>query len=218
MGADAVGAATPGRHQPRRHCKYSRFVCIERAPQPTARRVPFALIRSNTPEVQSPAPREAREAILERIFREHGQLVLDTAYRLTGSLSDAEDVLQDVFLGLPAALERYQPRDAFAAWLRRVTVRVALMRLRRDRGRREIALDAVPEPSVRAHDSSGERAEIERAIAGLPDGLRAVFVLREVEGYSHAEIAALLDIREGTSQVRHHRAVRMLRAALGDFG
>jgi RNA polymerase sigma-70 factor (ECF subfamily) len=166
--------------------------------------------------VPSRKPRESDEAILERIFRENGQLVLDTAYRLTGSVSDAEDVLQDVFLGLPAALERYQPRDTFAAWLRRVTVRVALMRLRRDRGRREIALDAVPEPSVRAH-SSDERAEIERAIAALPAPLRTVFVLREVEGYSHAEIADLLDIREGTSQVRHHRAVRLLRAALGDF-
>ena len=175
-------------------------------------RVSLALVRPNPSAVPSSKPREADEAILERIFREHGQLVLDTAYRLTGSVSDAEDVLQDVFLALPAALERYQPRDAFAAWLRRVTVRVALMRLRRDRGRREI-----PEPSVRAHDEAAERAEIERAIAALPDGLRTVFVLREVEGYSHAEIADLLDIREGTSQVRHHRAVRLLRAALGDF-
>jgi RNA polymerase sigma-70 factor (ECF subfamily) len=155
------------------------------------------------------------EQTLERIFREHGQLVLDTAYRLTGSVSDAEDVLQDVFLGLPAALKRYRPRDAFAAWLRRVTVRVALMRLRRDRGRREIALDTVPEPSVRAHDGAAERTEIQRAIAALPVPLRTVFVLREVEGYSHAEIAKLLGIREGASQVRHHRAVRMLRAALG---
>lgn len=184
-------------------------------PQPKVRRVPLALVRSDSPAVPSKTPVEADAAIIESIFREHGQLVLDTAYRLTGSVSDAEDVLQDVFLGLPAALERYRPRATFAAWLRRVTVRVALMKLRRDRGRREIALDAVSEPIARAHDSLGERAEIERAIAALPDGLRSVFVLREVEGYSHAEIAALLGIREGTSQVRHHRAVRMLREALG---
>lgn len=154
--------------------------------------------------------------MLARMFREHGQLVLDTAYRLTGTVSDAEDVLQDVFLGLPAALERYEPRDAFVPWLRRVTVRVALMHLRRHRGRREISFDAVPEPAVPPPDGSLSRDAITRAIAALPDGLRSVFVLREVEGYSHAEIAALLDIREGTSQVRHHRAVRMLRAALGE--
>jgi RNA polymerase sigma-70 factor (ECF subfamily) len=154
--------------------------------------------------------------MLARVFREHGQLVLDTAYRLTGRVSDAEDVLQDVFLGLPAALERYQPRDAFVPWLRRVTVRVALMHLRRARGRREIPIDAVAEPSVPPPDGLFAQNAIARAIAALPDGLRAVFVLREVEGYSHAEIAALLDIREGTSQVRHHRAVRLLRAALGE--
>ena len=179
--------------------------------------MPLALVRSDPHAVPSETPLHADAEVIERIFREYGQLVLDTAYRLTGSVSDAEDVLQDVFLGLPAALERYRHRDTFPAWLRRVTVRVALMRLRRDRGRREIALDTVAEPIVRAHETSGERAEIERAIAALPAGLRAVFVLREVEGYSHAEIAALLDIREGTSQVRYHRAVRMLRAALGAF-
>jgi RNA polymerase sigma factor (sigma-70 family) len=154
--------------------------------------------------------------MLARVFREHGQLVLDTAYRLTGRLSDAEDVLQDVFLGLPAALQRYEPRDAFVPWLRRVTVRVALMHLRRSRTRREIPFDLVPEPSIPEPDRLLAQDAIARAIAALPDGLRAVFVLREVEGYSHAEIAALLEIREGTSQVRHHRAVRLLRAALGD--
>ena len=153
--------------------------------------------------------------MLTRVFREHGQLVLDTAYRLTGNLADAEDVLQDVFLSLPRALQRYEARDAFAPWLRRVTVRVALMHLRRDRGRREVPIEAVPELPLPPFDASLERDVIERAIATLPVGLRTVFVLREMEGYSHAEIATLLSIREGTSQVRHHRAVRMLRAALG---
>lgn len=178
--------------------------------------MPLALLSPDSPPDPHLAPAESDAQMLERLFRAHGQLVLDTAYRLTGSVSDAEDVLQDVFLTLPSALERYEPRDAFVPWLRRVTVRVALMRMRRERGRREIAIDAVPEPRAPGQDRSAERAELERAIAALPDGLRAVFVLREVEGYTHAEIAALLDIREGTSQVRHHRAVRMLRAVLGD--
>jgi RNA polymerase sigma-70 factor (ECF subfamily) len=177
----------------------------------------LALFRED-PHPPSAAPAsETDVAMLARVFREHGQLVLDTAYRLTGSLSDAEDVLQDVFLGLPASLKRYEPRDAFEPWLRRVTVRVALMHLRRHRGRREIPFEAVPEPTAPLPEASFAQEAIARAIAALPDGLRAVFVLREVEGYSHAEIAALLDIRVGTSQVRHHRALRMLRAALGDY-
>ena len=177
--------------------------------------MPLAVADRDTP-TSSPARDEPTEVMLERVFREHGQFVLDTAYRLTGSVADAEDVLQDVFLGLPDALRQYRIDTAFAAWLRRVTVRVALMHLRRGRNRREVAIDASTEPHVLAHDPSMQRDALERAIASLPDGLRAVFVLREVEGYSHAEIAALLEIRENTSQVRHHRAVRMLRSALGE--
>jgi RNA polymerase sigma-70 factor, ECF subfamily len=177
--------------------------------------VPLALVRPDPP-AEAVTPAESAEAMLERIFRQHGQLVLDTAYRLTGRISDAEDVLQDVFLALPGALERYEDRDTFLPWLRRVTVRMSLMHLRRCRNRREIAIESVPEPSTPASEASIERDALQRAIAALPDGLRAVFVMREVEGYSHAEIANLLDIREGTSQVTHHRAVRLLRAALGD--
>jgi RNA polymerase sigma-70 factor, ECF subfamily len=178
--------------------------------------VPLALVSDHAPSHSPKHPPEADATFLERIFREHGQLVLDTAYRLTGTLSDAEDVLQDVFLALPSAMQRYQDRQAFIPWLRQVTVRVALMKLRRERGRREVGIDTIPEPRApRQHDSSGE-SDLARAITALPVALRTVFVLREVEGYAHAEIAALLGIREGTSQVRHHRAVRLLRAALGD--
>jgi RNA polymerase sigma factor (sigma-70 family) len=179
--------------------------------------VPLALLSDDSPHGSRTPPAEPGVLSLEHIFREYGQLVLDVSYRLTGSVSDAEDVLQDVFLALPAALDRYEDRQAFVPWLRRITVRVALRKLRRERGRREVAIDSVAEPSAPMPSHAGERAAIERAIAALPDGLRAVFVLREVEGYSHAEIAALLDIREGTSQVRHYRAVRLLRAALGDL-
>ncbi|MEO8563805.1 MAG: sigma-70 family RNA polymerase sigma factor [bacterium] len=178
--------------------------------------MPLALIANDALPPSATRPLDADGQLLERVFRQHGQLVLDTAFRLTGSVSDAEDVLQDVFLALPSALERYEDRQAFVPWLRRVTVRVALMRLRRERGRREVAIDTIVEPRDPREQDTGERAEIERVIAALPTSLRTVFVLREVEGYTHAEIATLLDIREGTSQVRHHRAVRLLRTALGE--
>ncbi|MEP6619349.1 MAG: sigma-70 family RNA polymerase sigma factor [bacterium] len=171
------------------------------------------------PSGRDPRPTQSADADaqqLERIFREHGQLVLDTAYRLTGNAGDAEDVLQDVFLGLTSALKRYREVGTFSSWLRRVTVRAALMKLRSERRFREVDADTAPEAPDRKADQPVERIALERAIADLPDLLRVVFVLREVEGYSHAEIAELLAIREGTSQVRHYRAVRQLRAALGE--
>jgi RNA polymerase sigma factor (sigma-70 family) len=109
--------------------------------------VPLAVL-SRDPPVTLATPAESEAAMLERIFRQHGQLVLNTAYRLMGRLSDAEDVLQDVFLALPAALSRYEHRDAFEPWLRRVTVRMSLMHLRRGRSRREIAIESAVRSSV----------------------------------------------------------------------
>lgn len=159
--------------------------------------------------------REGQPEALEALYLEHGDALMRLAYHLTGSAADAEDVLHDVFLGLPEALARYQERGAFGAWLRRVTTRVALTRLREARGRREVPLEAGNEPATEGSEREvGQRSELERALGKLPAGLRAVFVLKEIEGQSHAEIAAALGIRIGTSEVRLHRAVKSLRRYL----
>lgn len=131
---------------------------------------------------------------------------------MTGQVDDAEDVLQDVFLGLPEALRSYAARGSFAAWLYRVAARTALMRLRATCRRRETRLFE----SRAAPSGAGvvERLTIEAALSSLPESLRIVFVLREIEGYSHAEIGAMLGIREGASKVRLHRARRALRGFL----
>lgn len=156
----------------------------------------------------------AAEAIAE-LYAMHGHAIYRLAYRLTGSAADAEDVLQDVFVGLPEALRSYEGRGSLEGWIRRVAARMALMRLRRQGRRREVPLHPLPE-SAGGTDPSMivERMAIERALGELPDTLRAVFVLREVEGYSHAEIAGLLGIRPGTSEVRLHRAKKILQTKL----
>src|SRR5437016_13910873 len=78
---------------------------------------------------------------LSALYLEHGAALFRLAYRLVGAREDAEDVVHDVFVGLPEALRRYEERGSFAAWLRRVTARVALMRLRSRKRRREVSLD-----------------------------------------------------------------------------
>jgi RNA polymerase sigma-70 factor (ECF subfamily) len=150
---------------------------------------------------------------LAELYRRHGAAVHAVAYRLTASADDADDVLQDVFVGLPEALRRYDGRGSFEGWLRRVAARTALMRLRHSTRRAEVALDEHPGPAALASDAAA-RVDIERALATLAPGLRAVFVLREVEGYSHAEIAELMGLRAGTSEVRLHRARQRLREIL----
>jgi RNA polymerase sigma-70 factor (ECF subfamily) len=154
-------------------------------------------------------------AAIAELFARHAAAVHRTAYRLTGSAADADDVLQDVFVGLPEALRTYQGRGSFVGWLGRVAARTALMRMRRRTRRREVPFDAAGDlPSAGAEPRGDERAAIDRALAALPEGLRAVFVLKEVEGYSHAEIGEMLGIRAGTAEVRLFRAKRILRDLL----
>lgn len=175
-----------------------------------------ATSRPTSPDLIAQA-REGSPEALEAIYLEHGDALMRLAYHLTGSAADAEDVLHDVFLGLPEALGRYQERGTFRAWLRRVTARVALTRVRVARRRSEVPLDenAAVVPAA-AGGPSADRADLERAIRELPSTLRAVFVLKEVEGLSHAEVAAALGIRVGTSEVRLHRALRRLRELLAE--
>lgn len=154
---------------------------------------------------------------LRLVVEHHSGMVFAVAARILGSDDEAEDVVQDVFIGLPEALARYVDRGSFEAWLKRLAARVALMRLRRTR-RRHVLLEAfhhTAAPNARTHDSA-QRLDLEHAIATLPDSLRVVFVLKEIVGYSHAEIAGLLGIQRGTSEVRLFRAIRTLRARLKD--
>jgi RNA polymerase sigma-70 factor (ECF subfamily) len=172
-----------------------------------------------TPGVESPdliaRARAGHPEALEAIYVQHGDALMRLAYHLIGSAADAEDVLHDVFLGLPEALGRYQERGTFSAWLRRVTTRVALDRLRATRRRREVPLEGANEPTTSASDRDlADRSELERALGTLPEKLRVVFVLKEIDGQSHMEIAETLGIRVGTSEVRLHRAIRQLRRQL----
>ena len=146
------------------------------------------------------------------LYHRHAREMLAVAFRVLQSRADAEDVVHDVFVGLPEALRRYQERGALAAWLRKVTARVALMRLREESAHRTEPLD--DGRAAATANAPHETLTIEQALQRLSPRLRAVLVLKEIEGFSHAEIAGLLDISVGASEVRLHRALRTLRAML----
>ena len=150
---------------------------------------------------------------LGALYDRYATMMLAVAYRLLMSQADAEDVVHDVFLGLPEALRRYEERGALVGWLKRVTVRVALSRLRHDDVRATQALDA--SFAAPSHDVAGG-IDLRAAVAALPPSLRAVLVLKEIEGYSHAEIADMVGISVAASKVRLHRALRALRDMLGE--
>ena len=147
---------------------------------------------------------------LEALYRQYADVVYTLAYRITGSREDAEDVLQDLFVGLPRALTGYREQGRFEGWLKRIAARLALMRLRSSRTRSEVSLiDAGDPPGRESHPLHA--IELERAIQSLPESLRVVFVLREVEGFTHAEIGQLLGISEANSATRLNRAWMALR-------
>jgi len=158
------------------------------------------------------AARSGSSDALGELYDLYARALFATAYRLLQSREDAEDVVHDVFVGLPELLRKYQERGAFAAWLRRVTARVALARVR----------ETTQHPLVELDDSSAQVASrdvhgsisLETALRNLTPSLRSVLVLKEIEGFTHAEIAQMLDISVGASEVRLHRAIQGLRALL----
>lgn len=152
---------------------------------------------------------------LAELYRRFGQVMHDVAFTITRSGDEADDVLQDVFIGLPEALRGYEATGSLEWWLRRLTARTALLGLRRAKRRsRWERRAAVLQPRTDRPDPVEARLTLERVLGRMPADLRSVYVLKEVEGYSHAEIAALLSITVGASEVRLHRARRFLRKRL----
>lgn len=149
---------------------------------------------------------------LGAMYDQYAQPLFGLAYRLLRSREDAQDVVHDVFVGLPEALRRYEERGSLELWLKRVTARVALNKLRLRRRRAEESIEH--EPAPRNTRTTLDAIVIRDAVAALPHTLRAVFVLKAIEGFSHVEIGRMLDITKGASEVRLHRAIRALRAAL----
>lgn len=164
------------------------------------------------------AARRGDAEALGRLYEEFAEGLYRTAYRLTRSSADARDVVQDVFVGLPEALATFEARGSLRGWMRTVTIRMALMRLRTQRRRREVSFSSVAFALHRPSRASVavDRLALERAVEGLPESLRVVYVLKELEGLSHREIGEMLGIREGASANRLYRARRRLRDLLSE--
>ncbi len=137
--------------------------------------------------------------------------------RLTGDAGAAEERTQDVFVRAWDKLRSFRGESAFSSWLHRLAVNV-VMNERRTTIRREQRVTPMATPEVlergKGESTVGLSIDLERAIAALPEGAREVFVLYDIEGYSHMEIAELTGIAEGTSKAQLFRARQLLREKL----
>jgi RNA polymerase sigma-70 factor (ECF subfamily) len=157
-------------------------------------------------------------AAFEALYRAHAGRVYALCLRLTADAAQAEERTQDAFVRAWERLATFRGESAFSSWLYRLTVNEVLLgrRAERRREQRVVTSDdpAALERSRGADASSGSALDLERAVAALPPGAREVFVLHDVEGYRHEEIAQLAGIAVGTSKAQLFRARRLLREAL----
>lgn len=157
----------------------------------------------------------------EEIYRAHAPRLYTLVLRMTGSPSDAEDLLQDIFLQAYRKLGGFRGESSLGTWLYRMAVNQCLDHLRGRQARmarstgsyddETVSEPVAPAPVIPAAVS---RVDLERAIARLPDGCRTAFVLHDVEGLAHHEVAAMLGISEGTSKSQLHKARLRLRSML----
>jgi len=156
-------------------------------------------------------------AAFEALYRASAAMVYAICLRMTAEAARAEELTQDAFVRAWERLATFRGESAFSTWLVRLAVNVALSeRRRRRRGDDRLTFPADLEPIAGAA-AGGHPAvamDLERAIAALPEGARRVFVLHDVEGYEHAEIARLTGVAVGTSKAQLHRARRLLREVL----
>lgn len=171
------------------------------------------------------------EGAFERLYRAHSARVFALCLRMSGSRQRAADLTQDVFVRVWKRLSSWRGDSALSSWIYRLAVNLVLSNVRGEKRRQKHELNendaadmggdprsgggisdmgAIEGRSTSPHDA----IDLERAIAALPTGARTVFVLHDVEGYQHNEIAKMTGTAEGTCRAQLHRARKLLMEAL----
>jgi RNA polymerase sigma-70 factor, ECF subfamily len=165
-------------------------------------------------------------AAFERIYQLHSRRVYSLCLRMVGDPTEAEDLTQDVFLQLFRKIDTFRGESAFSTWLHRMSVNIVLMRFRK-KPIAQTSLDAISnsqdESSAPPQELGGpdlhlsgviDRVTLQTAINELPAGYKAMFILHDVQGYNHGEIAEIFGCSVGNSKSQVHKARMRLRELL----
>lgn len=160
-------------------------------------------------------------AAFEEIYDRHHRRVYSICLRMLQNAAEAEDLTQEVFVHLYRKVGSFRGESAFTTWLHRLTVNLVLMHFRKRNVRFETTVGESETPVQIAHGTGDakkmpivDQIALERAIAELPPGYRNVFVLHDVEGYEHEEVARILGCAVGTSKSQLSKARLKLRKLL----
>ncbi|HKU73452.1 MAG TPA: RNA polymerase sigma factor [Pyrinomonadaceae bacterium] len=157
-------------------------------------------------------------AAFEEVYRTYYRRVYAQCLRMTRSVAEAEDLTQEVFIQLYRKLKTFRGESLFTTWLHRLTTNAVLMHFRKIAARPEQATDDTetlnrPAVGTQSHNLI-DRIALDEALAQLPPGYRAVFILHDMEGYEHHQIGKILGCAVGTSKSQLHKARMKLRRLL----
>jgi RNA polymerase sigma-70 factor, ECF subfamily len=161
----------------------------------------------------------------EVLYNLHKRRVYSLCLRMVNNVAEAEDLTQEAFMQLFRKIATFRKESAFSTWLHRLTVNVVLMHLRK-KGLDEVSLDQEPDEDAQElpkKEYGGDdlnlvgavdRVTLEKSIAELPRGYKTIFVLHDIEGYEHNEIAEMIGCSIGNSKSQLHKARMKLRSIL----
>lgn len=190
--------------------------------RPTAISVDIASIATE-PRTEFTADFDIAQAIAEGdrarfkdVYDQNVPILFNLARRLAETAVEAEDIVQDTFIRAYQKIHLFAGRSTLSSWLYRICINVGLEHLRRKKG--TYSTDEIQDSPAAAVEPDQKtlvlRRKLEKAIKQLPDGCRTVFILHDIEGFNHKEIAEQLDLAEGTSKSQLFKARAMLRKIL----
>jgi len=217
----------------------SRFPTPPSEPTPCSQAREVVLVHQVVPAASAPLPGTSESEVIAlvqagdhgafaQLYSLHKRRIYSLCLRMVGNVAEAEDLTQETFLQLHRKISTFRGDSAFSTWLHRLAINVVLMHLRK-KGLPLISMDEALEPAPEGNPSRGfgasdpalsgsiDRMALERAVTCLPAGYRLVFVLHDIEGYEHHEIAAMLNCSIGNSKSQLHKARLKLRDALRTY-
>ncbi len=157
----------------------------------------------------------------EMLYQKYHRRAYSLCLRMTNNVAEAEDLTQEAFIQLFRKVGSFRGDSAFTTWFHRLTVNQVLMHFRKRSVKNEKTTEdgevpehLIPQPKMKANLPILNRLDLKKAITKLPPGYRAVFVLHDVEGFEHSEVAEMLGVSVGTSKSQLHKARLKLRGLL----
>ncbi|NNE99903.1 MAG: RNA polymerase sigma factor [Pyrinomonadaceae bacterium] len=157
----------------------------------------------------------------EMLYTKYHRRAYSLCLRMTNSVSEAEDLTQEAFIQLFRKVGSFRGDSAFTTWFHRLTVNQVLMHFRKRSYKNEKTTEdgevpehLIPQPKGKANLPILNRIDINNAVSQLPPGYRSVFLLHDVEGFEHSEVARMLGVSIGTSKSQLHKARLKLRGLL----